>query len=814
MQRATILIGCGTFGREVLRRLLVTAALRDLLRWETDGDELLGSRRRLAGWELFCLADREPAVDRRRDFSGLFDDTHLEVLRDVEGQLQDVGIGGELGAELVAGVEAAARRLLAPPRGATGAGDWLPGLDLIVVAHLADREAMGRLDALMTQVFVALGRLGTLQRGPAGGGAVAAVALLDVDNYWDSSPNAQALRQTLAERVSGWETERQRGGTTFGRVYMSGEVARQSVRPPELRIDEASLLLELLLFEGRRREGLQRLFQPLPVHEPSLGTFGIRLFERNHALVAQLAAARFAIPWLRYLAGDAPADGERPSPAPAARLAPFHPQRLDQLLGWEEVPGMVAAELASVEGELIAIDSEREDWAAVAAARCEHRTAALHAKLAEAAGRAGERLSAELARFPAALDSAVTAALGDAHRPLPLGALLAELAPLRAATLAMPAAPVEPGAELGGLGPAPAALASHYRQARDERLSGGQWRGLLATLSLLAAMSGTYFLRDALADLQAVGPPSQPALARLAPTLEVLAKAPVASLALLLLAAAFFFGPLRAAVQRRLGRDERSFADPRQGRLVDALRAPLADGGAVNRSFTAAAEQLRRDLAVNAATTVGRELDRVVRRLEELRREALWLGEQLAQFLALYGLGIEGRDGDDQPLRRDRTGIRQRAERGDEIAALLRAFPPEPALYRSLQAERWVFADWRQPARSLLLRPLEFLQSLGQRFRSGRDAIGAETDHQQLLAFLAARGGPPLAFDWREREGVPPAERLALLPRRWAALDGVRSRLLDVQVDSGRVIESDEGARAYLVSVRLGLRPELLRESA
>jgi len=228
MHRATILIGWGDFGREVLRRLLVTAALRDLLRWETDGDDALGGERRLSGLQLLGVRDHGTGG------APLFDDTDLEVLRDVEAQIRDLGTSGDQEAAMAAEVERAARRLLATPPGARDGVDRLPGLDLVVVAHLRDRQALGRFDAAMAAVFAALEKVGPLQRGLANAGAMAAVAVLDVDNYWHDAADAQNLRHALAEKVGRWEAERHRGRIAFGRVYLSGEMARDTVRSPRV----------------------------------------------------------------------------------------------------------------------------------------------------------------------------------------------------------------------------------------------------------------------------------------------------------------------------------------------------------------------------------------------------------------------------------------------------------------------------------------------------------------------------------------------------------------------------------------------------
>lgn len=810
MHRATVLIGWGDFGREVLRRLLVTAALRDLLRWEVEGDDALVGERRLGGLQLLSVRDGGTDAEGAGG-APLFDDTDLEVLRDVEAQIRDLGTSGDA---IAAEVEGAARRLLASPPGAREDADRLPGLDLVVVAHLRDRQTLGRFDAVMAAVFAALEKVGPLQRGLPSVGSMAAISVLDVDNYWHSSPDAGNLRHALAEKVGRWEADRHRGRMAFGRVYLSGEMARDTVRSPRVRGDEISLFLELLLFEGRRCDGLQRLFEPLPAQEPSVGTFGIRLFERNQALLRQLAAARFASGWLRYLAGDGAPDEERPSPSLAERLAAVSPPQLDALLGWEQVRTGLAGELQELEAELAAIPPERQDWSALVAACCQRRAERWRRRVDECAGRAAERLSAELAALPEALDAAITAALCDGHRPLPLGAVLADLVRLREAVkVTAPAvaarAPVDadPGRALED-------LSRRYRRRREERPTTTQLRGLLAALALLASVGGGPFVRWALEDLPAPGAMTHPAVAGLLRAAKVAALPPAASSLVLLLACCFFFVLVGPAVRRRIERGDRRFDDPRQGRMIDALRATLREGGATYETMAAAAERGRRDLEVEAAGAVGVAMERAIRRLEELRRELLWLSEQLDRLLGLYGLDGDGMADDAELTGRDRTGIRRRAERAGDVAAILRPHPPEPALYRHLQAESRTFAGWRQPHRSAFLRPLEFLRVLSQRFQDDTDGSGGERERHELLAFLAHRNGPGLAFDWRQREGVPPADRLALLPTRWARLAGVRSGLLAAEVDPGRTIETADGARVYLITLQLGLRPALLEESA
>ncbi len=811
MHRATILLGWGKLGREVLRRMLVTAALRDALAWETGGGDPLDRKRRLAGLELFCLTEPPAEGDGRQSFTGLFGETDLELLADVEAQIRDLDAGAEGGEAVARAVVEGAKRLLA----ANGEADASrpPGLDLLVVAHPHDREALGRLETVMDRVFAALGRLGVLQRSVPGAEPLAAVALLDLDGEWDPAPAARALRATLAEILERWEGRRRTGEITFTRVYLSGEMGRHQVRRSELRIDELSLFLELMLFEGRQHESLRRLFQPQPVQEPGLGTFGVRLFEHNHSLLKQLAAARFGGLWLRYLAGAVPADDDRPSSPLAERLAPFHPARLNQLLGWDEVERNLGRELGALEDELLAIPPERDDWAQAVRARYEQHAAAITAELGESAGQSAARLTVELKRFPEVLAAGITSALCDPHRPIPLGAVLAELAPLHEATRRLPAAVRHGERATESFWQRLGRLAASYRSLAGERFA-SKW--VWALLTLLASVGWLAFARQALEGLPAPGPLTHPAVSTLLSGLQGLAHPTIASLLLLALAAAFFFGLAAPALDRRLMRLARFFVDRRQGRLVDALRAALARSGELAAPLEATVSSLQRDLAVSAASAVGREVDRAVRRIEELRREALWLSEQLGQFLALFGLTLDSDTPALELVRKDGTGIRQRTERASELTALLRAHPPEPALYRSVQGEQWVFQGWNEPGGSIFLDPLEFIARLSQRFQAPSGSLGeprdGDAEHQELLSFLAQRGSANLAFDWRQQDGVAAPQRLAVLPQRWRMLGGVTAQLTDVSIDGSRTLSSAEDDRAYLINLQLGLPSRLLGE--
>lgn len=812
---ATVLLGLGELGREVVRRFLVNAALRDELEWETAAD---GGRaeRRLAGLAVFHLPDdrRSAAPPGGKNGSG---ETDLELLRDVERQIQDLeaGVGREK-ASAQEVVKACGRLLEARPAGSPR----LPGLTLLVVAQPATREAVGRLETVTQEIFTELGRLPNLRRGVSSAAPLAALAVLDFDNYWDSSPAARGLRRGLAAAGERWQARRGEGTATFGRVFLTSGINRQRVRRPEFRIDEISLFLELLLGEARWQEDLERLYRAPAAQEALFGTFGVRLFEHNEALVRQLVAARFGAGWLAYLAGGEPAGSEDTAGRLQARLGTFLPGTLESELGWSDLETDFARRLAELERELLARSPERADWpAALWATWQEHRAAfddALPGQVRLVAGPLGERLGRWGNELGAALDEALTVG----HAPLPVGAVVHELEAFRARLepAVLPEPP--PGEPLEGYQRRLEGLGRRLRAERGERLAAGPARWLAVSLALVLAVGWTTFARELLAEGPAPGPAASVVARWLHAASGFLAHPVTTSVGLVGLGLVAAHGFVRPLLARYEGRLARRFLDPAQGRVADLVRAGLAEGGALAAPMAAELERRRRDLAAHAANSVERELGRVLSRLREVRREMLWLRDQLTRFLALYGLSPDGRSDRLDLVRRDDTGIRRRLERADDLARLARRLPAEAATFRALQGDERILAAWREALRSPFLYPLEFLERLGAHFRAETmpDRRVASPAPDEVEASLMALVRHPetfdLAFDWRAREGVPAAERFAVLPRAWQEWPVLGLELQGVGIGGGRQLTAQASDRAYLVTVQTGLGAGLLEESS
>ena len=133
---------------------------------------------------------------------------------------------------------------------------------------------------------------------------------------------SRQVRKTLINSVLGWESRRRESRPALDRLYLLDRHTPGADRDSDARLDEATLLLEFLLFEGRRAD-LQPLFQQTGSPRPVSAAFGIRLLERSPALLARIAAARFGQGWLPYLAGDYPLG--RPPRRLLEALAPIRP---------------------------------------------------------------------------------------------------------------------------------------------------------------------------------------------------------------------------------------------------------------------------------------------------------------------------------------------------------------------------------------------------------------------------------------------------------------------------------------------------------
>ncbi len=742
----------------------------------------------------------------------------VEMMRDLYRQIQEVEPRGTPEEDLAAAMDAAADKLLSAS--ARAARDQVAplGLDVIVVAHPTGREVIGLLDLMMTAGMEKLDNKQNLVRAVQGSEALSFLEILDFDHYWDRSPEGLRIREAVRNSVERWQSKREQRQPAFGRCYLVDGHTRDGVRDTRHRLDEISLFLEFLLFEDQRGT-FQRLYQSAGARESPVATFGVRLMERSAGLLSRLAAARFGIGWLDYLAGTEALPEDDATLAVREHLRSYRPANLDRLLHREALEGLLGQEMQSLEQDLLALEPEDPDWPERVRRQYRSRVQSLRARLSGGASTRMVEVSQEhLAGLDVELRAGIDADLHNPQRPVPLGTVIDELEDtlkdLDVAGEALPEATAEAGETFREL----ERLHADYRAFNSQRVEveGLKKWWLLFALVLAAALTpiGVELLDD-------IPPPDDTAfLLKYAYQAVQWIKNPVAvGLIMFLGCWALGAGAMQRRVAARVDRARRFFNDPERGRFTGRLRGDLGPGGPLRRPLESFLAALLHNLSLSVRSEVSRELGRALGRLRERRREVRWLREQLREFLRMQGLSMDGRR--HELHRRGGTGIRHSVERDEDFEQMLKSNPPGLARFRSIQGTLNPFALWDQRYGRDLLFPMAFIDRLSRIYRDpfqrelARPGSGPEqeTRAREFLSFLRRHGNFGLAFSWQAQEGVPLDQRYCLLPTVWHHLPGVRSQLSDLRMGENHVLDGQDVARAYLLRIQTGVEPDCLVEA-
>lgn len=807
LARPTVLVGYGAFGLDVLERLLLHAALRGVLRWREPRGGAGAGERHLDELALIWVPEDEDLAGRRRR------EASTEVLRDLYREIEELRRTSVFETDVVDAVDRAAHRVLSAASRADRTTAAPLELDLVLVAHPRAPQEVGTLDRLTTAALDHLANYVNLTSDVQGSDRLVCLEILDFDNYWDRGEEARRLRRAVRQSVEAWQHKRNLRRPSPSRVYLvDGASTREGLRGVEHRLEEVALFLELLLFDHPREasDPLQRLGRSAGAHESPLGTFGIRLFERSAGLLSRLAAARFGIGWLDYLA-----EGSPDQPTPEARhlrelLSPYEPDQLDALLDTAGLRRELEQDLAQLESRLMELDPAVPSWLDQVRETYERAAMELRERVREAAS---ERMAAlygeRLASLGDDLRAAVDADLRDGSEPVPISSVLASLerAMDELGELVGPEQSESDDVD-GALGELEK-IHGRYRQFDDQRVD-------------LTGLRTWWWPMLALAIAVGFASPASEIAAELA------SRWPALTNPLTVGCAIFFFSwwvgvagahPLLEARSRRA---RRFFDDADRGRFVDRLRAGLGPGGEMRAPIMDHLDGLLLEMRWGVRSEVRRHLQRVRDRLAQRRREMVWLRGELREFLSLYGVALQAPLHELQ-LSRNGTGVRHAVERGEDLAAVLAQNPPDPQRYRSLQADPELnpFADWHEDNAPFFLNPLAFVDRLCHGYADpfalelARPGTGPEqaARERDLIEFFERNGRFDPAFGWKKQDGVPPGQRLALLPARWRRLPGVLPRLSELGVVGENVLTGADEERAYLLRVDLGIGTECLEEA-
>lgn len=818
--RPTLIVGYGTFGLDVLRRLLASASPRGVLRWNAPTGGALPGERSLHDLSLLWVPDRWNLEGQRADDEGSREGSSFEMMRDLYRQVEEVKTEATPEQDLAKAMVAAAEKLLSASARAAHSEPTPLGLDVIVLARPTGPEVIGILDRMMAVGIRHLANNSNLIRAVQGTEALNFSSILDFENYWDHSSVGQRIRRAVLSSVERWQKSRQAGEPSFGRFYLVDGRTKDGIRSARDRIDEISLFLEFLLFEGQRGT-FQRLYQSAGGHESPVATFGIRLMERSAGLLSRLAAARFSNGWLDYMAnGDGLQAGAEPNEL-RRRLEPYRPAELEKLLGGAELHEMVDAEVRVLEERMLALEPEDPDWARRLRRVYDEAVDGLRARLsAHANAHMVEVIQGRLASFADDVRAGINADLRDERRPVPLGAVLKEVESALA--------DLETGPE-----PSPAAGSTaetfrdlerrhgDYLRFNEERLdveeNRQQWWFLVA-LVLAAAL--TFPVVDLLESVPEPDP-TQFLLVQGRQALHWITN-PL-GVGLLLFAAAWGLGLFAIAprIKARVERARRFYKHPARGRFVDRIRGALEPGGALRAPVESFLKLQLSTSALSVRSEVSRELGRIADHLRGRHREMNWLRRQMREFLTMHGLSFDGRHHELARAGRDSAGIRHAVERSEDFERILGANPPGPDRYRSTQASRNPFGEWDAPYSNAFLYPIDFIEDLSKIYKDpilqelAQAGTGPEQERRarEFLEFLRRFGGFDLAFSWKAQEGVPIDQRYCLMPHLWRKLPGVQQELSDLRMAEENVRTGADVARAYLLRVQIGVSPACLLEA-
>ncbi len=816
----SIVIGYGAFGLQALRRLLAGAASRGALTWEApEGAEDPG-RRHLRDLGLIWVPEISGLEEReiREEVGG---GASFEMMQDLYRQILTVPAGPGLGAALAETVDAEARQLLKASRRSLRSESRPLMLNVIVLAQPSSARVVGALNDILAPAMDRLSEYVNLTRSLEGSDLLNFLQLLDFADYWSGTPQALEMRRAMQRAVDHWQSRIAEGRPGFGRIYLTDSHTRDGVRDGQQRQDEMGLFLELLLFESGD-PGLESLFRRQRDILSPLGSFGIRLIERSSGLLSRLAAARFAEEWIPFLDSDTsqqPEDGLGPL---REQIAPFLGDSLQGLLAAEDLKKEIDASFQQLEGELQAIPVDLPDWSQQVRRRCKEGADKIRNDLYRLSG---ERLSQirreSLEPFPKRLQDAVSQALGSSARPASLASVLQELESAADQIQSNLPRPPDEKAEPPPDEPAPDQDWQALKEAQ------AQYHRFRASQVDAARHRSRWPLLLALILAVAISPLAPQAIAaweghsnHILRSLHEWLSSPIILLPLLSLA---FFGiaflAVPSSILKRVQFGLRFFTDKERGRLSAALRQLLAPGGPVRSPVDEMISRRVEDFSYSVRGSVGSELQRVIRRLRERRREMLWLRQQLREFLRMHGIDSQQESPGFELSRQDQSGVRHSLERLQDLSRILAYNPPQRDRFRSTQSEFSPFEGWQEQYCETFLHPIDFLDRLSLIYQErvtereeGQLSQGQEEWLSRLVEFISKSGRFDVGFIWAAAEGHTVRANYCVMPPAWSRLQGVRAALEGQAFTEARRFAGEDPDRAYLLRVQLAIPPEHLLE--
>ncbi len=821
MPRPTLLIGFGGYGLDALQRLLHQSALRGVLRWqETQTGGVATAERRLQDLALLALPDpfERAAADPVQAAAG-----PPQFLTDLYRQIKGPAGGVRPEPEEVA---RCVRRMADELVAQTAFDRRDPvGLDLILLARPGAPDAIPHLDILLQHCLEALADSSFFNVAVQGAENLNSILILDFEDYWlsrgapEAVATARALRAALRNSMQGWERRRAERRVAVDRCYLLDGRTAIGYRPPQVRLDEAVLFLELLLFEGLRTHR-QVLYQQQSLVQPITATFGVRLLEEPTAVLSREAAATFGRRWLDALIGDQMQCPDREARHLRETLAPCRLEVIEQCLDDGRLENLYEERAEELIATLMAVpDQPAADWCERVREVFERECLALKQALERSGWDLVNAIKAkQLDNLDRRVVEAVDADLHDLRAPASLTLVRGALAEVRqglAPDSVPESAPDRHPSPMAGTAEQQERLVLLHRQYRDQRDAwlASQGRGLHRFWPLFALLLGlglapltVRLIHQITHRITLVG------LDWLDAIVQAL-RAANHPLVWALLWLAFLWAVLALQVQPlitgRIVRAQRFFSNSQRGRFHDHLRdlvEPLRES---------LLGPVRRNLRSSLVNDVQKTLSRIDDRLAERGREMDWLRRQLNEFLRLSS--------------RPATAVRLWVRREATVETILQARPLARACYPQDDLPR-PFAGWEQHYCEAFLDPLRFIDRLSKTYA---DADEAALERRAATADLPNRdraldqapvqarrcalidfidnGKLAPACCFLPDTGVPEERRWCFTPRQWRNLPGMAEELdsrLGIVADD--IVPATDRARVYLLVVQTGISTDNL----
>lgn len=812
--KPAILIGYGSFGRKVLRRLLRKSAPRGALIWDLSPHSETGiGKHRLRDLALLHMPDAESGGSLDTEGSA---DFILDLYRQIHDVPREPGSSDKLFCDAVAG--AAANLVDVRVKQSRKGGR---GLDVVVIAHVAEPAAIGTLElhtgSALERLVSEVPDWRVTQQSER---KLNALWILDFDNF--RHPSMLATRQALRQCLGNWKQRLDTKRPSLDRAYLvDGRVAGVHRRERD-RVDEITAFLELLLFSGLRDDvSLRSLYEQVQVGPGSqiAAAFGIRVLEAGSGLLGRIAAARYGETWLAYLRGDPRTAFARTPHRIEAALAPIRDMIATSPAGYalrddplDELDALWDASTARLRDALATLlNSKCQDWIDRAEddydKHCRELELALGRLSLDLVRRNRERL---LGGDGTVLAEAVSADLHDSIEPVPLRSVIDTLSAaaeavekdVEALTVRAPALPrLE----------ATAAANREYLAARERWLA-GSGRKLWLFWPLVAAALGlalTPFVLDLLRWLPTLAAPGS-AWSEILAYLRPVSHHPGWIAAGLGVA---FWLLLATSAQRRIAhtidRAQAFYLDPERGRLADAIRS---DVSRLEDMLAGARANVRSALAADLL----RHLGQIRERLTQREREIEWLRRQLREFQRMLGLHDQGLAPD---LSGDSCHLLVQAD--GEWGAMSGARGADSEACRGHQeALPEPFRGWDARFCDAFLDLFAFVEALSGRYRVqlNGDALHTLTDGKK-----GADGGAPtdflvepaleLSFAIDPDKSTSEAESYCVLPEPWHQNAGLGELLRRIAITRPNLRVGADPARIYLIRHQINIPPAALEST-